>query len=373
LAGKQDGGGSAAGAGTDDEDLLHSAHGGSQRIVSVTATTVLAGPPSRNRQLPIDAIGQSYGVCVDGSTLRNLDLNLLLSLDALLKARNVTRAADRLGLSQPAVSAALSRLRRHFNDELLQRVGNRYVLTPLAEQLVARTDTALTGVQRVFDASPDFDPGTAQREFTLMVSDYAATVLGDELATTVAHEAPGVRLRLLQHSTYAVDHARETLRTVDGLLLPHGFLTDIPSVDLYQDRWVCIVAEDNDLVGDKLTIQDLSSLPWVLTYHQPTAFTLAAQQMRVIGVEPDVHVVVESFLAVPFLVAGTRRVALLQERLARRLASAARVRVLECPWDVVPLIEALWWHPSLRNDPGHTWLRGALRRAGASVAAQDRE
>lgn len=310
---------------------------------------------------------------MDGNTLRNLDLNLLLSLDALLKERNVTRAAERLGLSQPAVSAALARLRRHFDDELLQRTGNRYVLTPLAEQLVDRTDAAMTGVRRVFDAAPDFDPGTARREFTLMVSDYAAAVLGDELATTVAREAPGVRLRLLQHSTYAVDHARETLRTVDGLVLPHGFLADIPSVDLYEDRWVCIVAEDNATVGDNLTLEDLARLPWVFTYHQPTAFTPAAQQMRVLGIEADVHIVVESFLAVPFLVAGTGRVALLQERLARRLAPAARVRVLPCPWEVVPLKEALWWHPSLRGDPAHTWLRGALRRASASVTAQGLE
>lgn len=303
-------------------------------------------------------------------SLRNLDLNLLLSLDALLRERNVTRAAESLGLSQPAVSAALARLRRHFNDELLQRTGNRYVLTALAEQLADRTGVALTGVQRVFDATPDFDPGTARREFTLMVSDYAAAVLGDELATTVAHEAPGVRLRLLQQSIYAVDHARETLRAVDGLVLPHGFLTDIPSVDLYEDRWVCVVSEDNTSVGDSLTLQDLATLPWVFTYHQPTAFTPAAQQMRVLGIEADVHIVVESFLAVPFLVAGTTRVALLQERLARRLAPAAKVRVLECPWEVVPLKEALWWHPSLRGDPAHTWLRGALRRASAEVTGQ---
>ncbi len=90
-----------------------------------------------------------------GSQFRNLDLNLLLALDALLTERNVTRAAERLGLSQPTVSAALGRLRRHFGDELLHRIGNRYELTPLAQQLSARTTPALADVRRVFDATAD--------------------------------------------------------------------------------------------------------------------------------------------------------------------------------------------------------------------------
>ncbi len=307
---------------------------------------------------------------MDGSSLRNLDLNLLLSLDALLKERNVTRAAEHLGLSQPAVSASLARLRRHFNDDLLHRAGNRYELTPLADQLTSRTTAALAGVRRVFDVAPDFDPSSADREFTLMVSDYAAAVLGDHLAAAVAHQAPGVRLRLLQNSTYAVDHPKETLLSIDGMVMPHGFLTDFPCVDLYEDTWVCIVSSDDDQVGEELSIDDLARRPWVLTYHQPTAFTPAAQQLRMIGVETDVQIVVETFLAVPFLVAGSNRVAVLQEQLARRMAAAAGVRILPCPWDVVPLKEAFWWHPTFRADPAHAWLRSVLRDAGAAVAAQ---
>ena len=306
---------------------------------------------------------------MEAGSLRNLDLNLLPALDALLRDRNVTRAAQRLGLSQPAVSAALGRLRRHFGDELLHRNGNRYELTPLAEQLGARTASALLGVQRVFDATPDFDPATSQREFTLMMSDYAVTTLGDHLATAVARQAPGVRLRFEANSTYAVDHAPDTLQGIDGIVLPHGFLTDTPVLDLYEDTWVCVVSADNTDVGERLTMDDLARLPWVVTYHRATAFTPAAAQLRMIGVTPDVHVVVESFLAVPFLVAGTGRIALLQAALAHRLAAAAGVRVLACPWEVVPLKEAFWWHPSFRTDPAHAWLRGVLRAAGAAVTA----
>ncbi|WP_370615631.1 LysR family transcriptional regulator [Mumia sp. Pv 4-285] len=302
-----------------------------------------------------------------GQNLRNLDLNLLLTLDALLQERNVTRAAERLGLSQPAVSAALGRLRRHFNDELLQRTGNKYSLSPLAEQLAGRTATALSGVQRVFDASSDFDPATADREFTLMVSDYGATILGDHLATAVARQAPGVRLRFVPNTPAAVDHARESLRTLDGIVLPHGFISDIPAVDLYEDTWVCVVSEDNDRVGETLTLEDVAALPWVATYNLPTAFAPAARQLRMIGVEPDVHIVVDSFLAIPFLVAGTNRVAVLQAQLAHRLAAAAGIRVFACPWDVVPLKEAFWWHPQFRSDPAHQWLRQILRDVGDDI------
>lgn len=262
------------------------------------------------------AIHRVYSQGVPAVSLRNLDLNLLLTLEALLKERNVTRAAENLGLSQPAVSAALGRLRRHFDDELLLRKGNRYELTPLGVQLAERTSLAVMSLQRVFDAAPDFDPATSTREFSVMVSDYTAATLGDHLATLVAQQAPGVRLQLRQHNTHAIDHASETLETIDGLVLPHGFLSNLPHTDLYTDGWVCIVAESNTAVGAELTMQDLATLPWVVTYNQPTAFTTASQQLRMTGIEPHVHVVVESFLAVPFLVGGTGRIALLQAQLA---------------------------------------------------------
>lgn len=316
------------------------------------------------------AISCVYAVAVAADrVLANLDLNLLITLDALLRERNVTHTAHALGVSQPAVSAALSRLRRHFGDPLLNRVGNRYELTPLAVQLAALTAPALAGVQRVFDATAEFDPARLERQFTVVTSDYAATVLGPFVARRLAAQAPGVRLHLRQTTPEAVDHAAETLRTADGLLIPHGFVTGLPHRDLYTDRWVCIVSEDNPHVGDALTLRQLGELGWVMLFNGPTAFTPAAQHLRMIGVEPRVEVVVDGFLAMPFLVAGTDRVALLQEHLARRLAAPAGVRVLPCPFEVVPLTEALWWHPMYRTDPAHAWLRGVFVDAGAELDA----
>ena len=219
----------------------------------------------------------------------------------------------------------------------------------------------------MFDVTPTFDPSRVEREFTIVSSDYAAAVLGPVLGRRIAREAPGVKLRFQHTSPHAVDHAVDTLRSVDGLFLPHGFLTGIPHLDLYTDHWVLIVSADHPEVGETITLEQLRELGWVVLYNLPTAFAPANQQLRMLGVEPRVEVVVDAFLAMPFLVAGTRRVALLQEQLARRLAGAAGVRVVPCPFEVVPLAEAFWWHPMYRNDPAHTWLRRLLAEAGREL------
>ncbi|SDL78094.1 DNA-binding transcriptional regulator, LysR family [Geodermatophilus siccatus] len=295
--------------------------------------------------------------------LANLDLNLLVSLDALLEQRSVTRAAQQLGLSQPALSASLARLRRHFGDELLSRVGNAYRLTPLAAQLRPRVRLALDGVERVFSAQPEFDPAESTREFSVLVSDYGCAVLGDTLAQLLSEEAPSARLRLAHNTPDAVDQAQQTLLSTDLLVLPHGFVTDLPHADLHRDRWVLVVSADNAEVGEALTVEQLRTMPWVATYHGPTASTPAARQMRMLGIEPRVQVVTESFLTVPGLVAGSDRIALLQERLVQLLPLSAGVRALPPPFDAGPLVEAMWWHPVYDRDLEHEFFRDLVRRA----------
>jgi len=128
--------------------------------------------------------------------LANLDLNLLVSLDVLLQERSVTRAAARLGLSQPTLSTTLARLRRHFGDELLTRVGNRYELTPLAADLLPRTADAVSVVQKIFARQPEFEPAESDREFAVLASDYVITVFGQALAVALRERTPGIGLRL---------------------------------------------------------------------------------------------------------------------------------------------------------------------------------
>jgi DNA-binding transcriptional LysR family regulator len=301
--------------------------------------------------------------------LANLDLNLLVSMDALLDQRSVTRAAQQLGLSQPALSASLARLRRHFGDELLARTGNEYRLTPLAAQLKPRVRLALDGVERVFTAQPDFDPGDSTREFSVQLSDYACAVIGTAVAEALAEQAPAARLRLLHNTPDAVDHAEQTLLTTDLLVLPHGFITDLPHADLMRDRWVMVVAADNPDVGDELTVEQLETMGWVATYYGPTASTPAARQMRMLGIEPKVAVVTESFLTIPGLVAGSRRIALLQERLVRLLPVDVGVRALPCPFEAGPLVDAMWWHPIYDRDPEHAFFRDLVRQAAQQATA----
>src|SRR6266568_158138 len=128
--------------------------------------------------------------------LANLDLNLLVTLRELVRERNVTRAAQRLGVTQPAASAALSRLRRHFGDDLLVRDKGGYVLTALGTQLAEQVEVVCAAAERLFSASTYFDPVTSDREFTLVMADYTIGVMGETLSQAIHAAAPGARLHI---------------------------------------------------------------------------------------------------------------------------------------------------------------------------------
>lgn len=306
----------------------------------------------------------------DHLLLSRLDLNLLVSLDALLTERSVTRAAERLHLSQPALSASLARLRTHFGDPILARRGNTYELTPLALRLADHTTTALDAARRVFESQASWDPSESVREFSIYGSDYGFTTIGRVVSELAAQRAPGVHFRFLLHNPLVVEDAANRLRSTDGMVIPHGILTDLPFVDLWKDEWVAIVAESNDEVGDALTAEQLTSLPWVMNYQTRSAFTSAERQVQQLGIEPDIEVVVESFLAVPHFIAGTRRVAIIQSALAP-LAAGAGVRVVGLPFAPTPLSNALWWHPLHTHDPEHSWMRALFAEAGTIVGSGD--
>ncbi|MFI2436173.1 LysR family transcriptional regulator [Streptomyces sp. NPDC018693] len=297
--------------------------------------------------------------------LSRLDLNLVVALRALLEERNVTRAGERIGLSQPAMSAALSRLRRHFDDELLARTGNSYELTPLGAALRDRSATACDLLERVFSSQADFDPGAETREFTLLASDYGVAVFGAALARAVHREAPGIRFTFQHPTPSVVENAATVLSTVDGLLMPHGVINGLPAVELFSDRWLCLVADDNPEIGDELTLGQLSRLPWAV-YQRPYDAPVA-RQLSMIGVSPRVEVSVQTFQLLPHMVEGTRRVAMIQEHLARAAVSSAAVRVLPCPFEAVPVREALWWHPVHTQDAAHIWLRQKAAEVGATL------
>ncbi|MDX6744110.1 LysR family transcriptional regulator [Actinocorallia sp. A-T 12471] len=299
--------------------------------------------------------------------LASLDLNLLVALHALLEERNVTRAGHRIGLSQPATSAALGRLRRHFNDELLVRQGNAYELTPLGAALRERSAGAYRMLDQLFTARMEFDPATEEREFALYASDYAVAVFGADLSRELSEVAPGVQVRFMNIAAGLVEQPEAILTGADGVLMPHGIISGVNALDLYDDAWVCLVSADHPEIGDALTLADLARLPWVS--YQRLYDAPVARQIAMLGLEPHVEASAASFVLLPDLVVGTRRVTLIQRRLADRLADRSRFRVLPCPFEAVPVKEALWWHPIHAQDAAHAWLRETAVRVASRLPA----
>jgi DNA-binding transcriptional LysR family regulator len=297
---------------------------------------------------------------------RSIDLNLIPPLRALLEERSVSKAAERMHMSQPALSASLARLRIHFNDELLVRSGNRYEykLTPLGVQLLARVYSAELSVERLF-AAQDFDPESSAHVYTIATSDYSMAVLGGSLASVMRRTAPHVSVRFENITTEIVNRAPDSLRDFTGALLPHGYIsaTEDEYLDAFVDRWVCVVSPANSLVRGTLTFEMLSVLPWVETFSSQAQLTPPERQMRMLGVEPNVEIGVPSFMAIAELVAGTDRIAFLPYSYARKLEESGLLRVFECPFDAVPFLETFWWSSVHTHDPEHVWFRDRLREA----------
>jgi DNA-binding transcriptional LysR family regulator len=299
---------------------------------------------------------------------RNADFNLVRPLLALLEEKSVTKAAERLQMSQPSLSAALARLRLHFGDPLLDRRGRDYELTPLAMQLLEHSYSAEMILDRLFSAQPTFDPELSQREFSLFVTDYGAAVLVPAIIRELEAEAPHVRLRLHNMVADTVTRAPDSIREYDGLVMPHGYF-QASYVDLFRDRWVCMIAVENSEVGAQITPEQLAELSWVFTFNSPTEYTLASKHLEQIGIEPRVAVVAPSFLALPFLLSGTNRVSLVQESMGVKLAKTGLVRLVECPIPLVPIQEAMWWHRAHDLDPEHLWFRTLVARAAGQLVA----
>lgn len=303
----------------------------------------------------------------DYSQLSRLDLNLLVALDALLTERSVTRAAERLHLSQPALSASLARLRTHFDDPILARRGNSYELTPFALRISEHTATALEAARRVFESQATWSPAQSSREFSIYGSDYGFATIGTVVARLASERTGAVRFRFMLHNPVVVEDASNRLRSADAMILPHGFVTDMPYTDLWHDDWHAVVAESNTAVGDELSMSDLATLPFVLTYASRSAFTSAARQIQQLGIEPQIDVVVESFLSMPYFVLGSRRVGLIQGALVPLARSIGGLRIVALPFAATPITNALWWHPVHGNDPEHAWMRALFAEAGRIV------
>ncbi|MEU9343868.1 LysR family transcriptional regulator [Streptomyces sp. NPDC048278] len=297
-----------------------------------------------------------------------LDLNLVVVLHALLEERNVTRAGEQVGLSQPATSAALARLRRHFDDPLLERVGSHYELTPVAQALRAELGDTVQRLSRLLAAQPRFDPASSTRRFTVQCSDSVLGALGARLVAALHTAAPGAGVDFRPVDPALLHDPLAVLADIDVLIMVRGLLSEVPNRDVYTDRWVCVACADNKVTPDVLTEDDVRAARWVVPHTPSPMSSPADAHLAVLGLQRTSTVTVQSFTALSRLVSGTDLLTLAHERTLEE-TGAVPLRRIGLPVPMPPLIQAAWWHPSRQLDPGHRWLLDLIADTAATLPA----
>lgn len=301
---------------------------------------------------------------------RNLDLNLLVALDTLLRERNITRAGKRLHLTQSAMSGALSRLREYFGDELLVQVGRRMVPTALGESLAEPVRDALLNIQATIATKTVFEPETSKRQFKLMMSDYAATVLMSLALPRIEALAPRVRIDVLSND---VDSPSEDLErgSVDFLIMPERYLPkDHPNERLFEDEFVCIAWKENPRIAADA---GLSLETYLALGHVVVQFGTARGVMfdewivEGLGLDRRVEVVVMNFTSVFPSVVGSQRIATVHRRHAQFYAQYLPIRLFDLPLQTPRLAEAVQWHRHFDADAAVLWMRGVLHEAAREM------
>lgn len=291
-----------------------------------------------------------------------LDLNLLRPLAALLQERSVTKAARIVGLSQPACSAALARLRTHFDDPLLIRArGQGTQLTPLAQRLLGPVEDILLDIGKLTLATGAFDPMTTTREFSVLLSDAEAEVLIPPLLSRLRTASPSARLRV-DAPTNVMHHAlHEEIRRHDVIVLPSTAIPEhVPSTVLYADEWACIVGA-NDALRAPLTVEKLRDRDWAVCWDLIDAPWTPGRLLEKAGLHDRLVVRTEGFLELFSLVATSGLTALVPTRLGNARGSRHGIRAMPAPRDLAPPFHmSAAWSPLFELDPAHQWFRMLL-------------
>jgi DNA-binding transcriptional LysR family regulator len=291
--------------------------------------------------------------------LDSFDLNLLVAFDTLLSEGSVTRAAERLNVTQSAMSASLKRLRHAFQDELLVLQGKKMVPTPLALTLAPEISDALTMLRSLISSGARFDPATSERSFRIAASDYITTVLLAPLIRMLEINAPSIRIDM----TLPSEASSERLANADyDLLITPEEFTDPnhPTELLLEERHVIVGAADNPIFARPITLESFAETGLVVVRIDGRN-TFVENALDRIGVARKIEVHAPSFIQVPWLLAGTRRIALMHERLARLMAPGLKLRIAEAPFEVPPMREMIQYHATRERDEGLSWLRSKLK------------
>lgn len=310
---------------------------------------------------------------IHNMNVQSIDLNLLVVLEALVEECNVTRAAKRIGLSQPAMSNALARLRRTFDDPLLIRTAEGMVPTPAAQALVIPVRQALTQLREALEEKSVFDPTATERTFHLLTSDYAEISLVAPFLQTLRANANAIRLRIQRPRS--VFEPPSTSSLADSFDLAIGFYPDALALDarlhsalLWEEKNVCLVSTKHPTINGKLTLKQFAEADHVALFYKPSGpgvvDTLLAQK----GYTRKVAVQSPHFASLPFIVAGTSLIATVPERMAKQFARQLKLQVLPVPLDLPAFRLTLLWHQRHHSDPAHRWLRQTFIETAARLA-----
>lgn len=297
---------------------------------------------------------------------QKLDLNLLVALDNLIELRSVTATAERMHMSQSAVSNSLSRLRHYFDDDLLVQVGRRMELTARAEELRIPVRDVLVRIESGIIQSQDFDPVESERIFKIILSDNTLTILMPQVLALAEEQGARVGFELMPQQ-------REPFLSVESgeadiVIAPQHILhPGLPSELLWQDSFVCVAWSVGRFGQSAPSLQDYSAARHVRMAPPGGAPSFEQQQISALGIERTVDVTCFSFAAMAHLVVGTDRLATVHSRLARKLANALPVVIHPLPFDLPKLDTSMQWHSYKSRDPGIKWLRNLLNMSAQRI------
>ena len=297
--------------------------------------------------------------------LDNFDLNLLVALDILMQEQSVTRAANRLNVTQSAMSASLKRLRESFQDDILSQHGKKLILTPFALALQPEISAKIFELRALIARQGRFDPRRSERHFRIAASDYVTTVLLAPLVTELLSEAPGLTFSFeLPGPAMQIALANGEL---DLLLTPEAFVhPDHPCELVFEEHHVTVGWTGNPVVDAPLSLQAFENAGHVAV-SVGRQFTFAEQWFKSQGIERRIVVRAPSFIQAPYLVPETSLLCVMHERLARLMAKRLPLRVLEMPFDLPPMREMMQFHATREADPGLSWLRERIGTAAAAL------
>lgn len=296
--------------------------------------------------------------------LNALDLNLVRVLDALLREKSVTRAGDQIGLSQPAVSAALNRLRHALNDQLFVRRGNDMVPTPRAESLAEPVRAALREIERAFQTATGFDPATLRRTFTFMGADFFSMLLMPPFTARVAAMAPGVSFRFLDSARGDVSRLLQEDQVDVALERPLDVADWVSSLPLFWSPFVVVASRDNAALaragvreGEEIPLDLFCELPHALRSIDGSMSGFTDDALGKMGRTRRVMLALPHFQAVALAVADGPYVAAIPMQFAAVAAKCLPLAVYNAPIPIPPPLVKMYWHARHDDEAPHRWIR----------------